>query len=226
MRRRLPLALAALLLALAGCGGDEGDEPTTEVTAAADIAQSTTDDPPAGDDPTSRNGASGADGKNQDDEGSADDGDAADEAPPDEDQTTPKVDAKGLGKPDEGDDEAAATETVERYYQALAAGDNEFACDLLSRKAQKEVDALLAQVPKRARAGEDCATLLDLLYGQVPEAMLADFGEAAVTSVDLKGKQRTRAIAYVEIPEQEPIAIRLSFDRGTWRLDQVSGSYA
>jgi hypothetical protein len=216
-----PLALLALVLALAlgGCGG--GEEETTSATAAAP-QQGQEDSAPE---------------QRAEGEGEAVAPTSPEPNPPISADRTPGSTAvapevptieggdnsvQTFGAEGEEDQAAQATQTLLAYLAARIGKDWAAACAETSAQLREELAKLIerARVKDDAQKPQGCAETLELLYGKTPEQALK---EAAEVNRVLSFRVRDDGYAYL-IYEDGEGAIRfiaMSDDEGQWRPNVI-----
>jgi hypothetical protein len=215
--RAFLIALGALLvgLAIVGCGGDDdkASAPTT-----SDRAQQTTatgDDRTAETTPrTDTSTTSDEDrGSTTSDDSAGDDSTTSSDKP----QSTGFSEYKRVG----GDDESQVRTAVIEFHKALAAGDGDEACKLLSSTGRKALTSQLGQVPQLK--GKGCGAILDQLSKAYPPTVRSNMRHVTVTEVFVKddaafAKYRTGKVPLSVLP--------LEREDGRWGVGALGGAPA
>jgi hypothetical protein len=106
-------------------------------------------------------------------------------------------------------DRVAITAQVQRYYAALAAGNGEAACEVLTAQAAKGFEAVLnGPVASDCRANVETLSRASLLRGR-PQ----------VTGVNSTGEQATAHVTF-ERPQLESDLVLVN-EHGVWKLSQI-----
>ncbi|HET6494689.1 MAG TPA: hypothetical protein VFH61_04885 [Thermoleophilia bacterium] len=111
-----------------------------------------------------------------------------------------------------GSDEDNVSDAVTTYYDALADGDGEKACDQLSGNGTRELVAFAnEQLPELGTL--DCASIVEQFSGLIGEDERNILRDAEVTDVEIDGDEAT---AQIEGATASPVLVKSD---GDWLID-------
>jgi hypothetical protein len=216
--RAFLIVLSVLLLGLAtaGCGGD-GDKASAPTTAAQQAKQDTA---------TSTNRASTTESSERTTPAdtrpskTSTSGDATDTG---SSSSQSSSDSNSLSdyKPAGSDDTQNATAAVIAFHMALATGNGDKACSLLSSAGRETLTGQLGQVPQLK--GKSCGTILKQLTGSYTPQVRANLRNVTVTKLYIDGdsglaKYRTGKLPLSVLPLQR--------EGGSWKVAALGGAPA
>jgi hypothetical protein len=218
--RAFLIVLGVLLvgLAITGCGGDDDQQASAPTT--GDRAQRTATD----DDQTAKTAPQDRTTATDEDRGSttADDGgdDSGGEGSSDDSDTSGPASFSEY-KRTGGDDEAEVRTAVIEFHRALAAGNGDKACELLSNTGRKALTSQLGQVPRLK--GKSCGAILTQLSTSYPATVRANMRNVTVTEVFVHdnsafAKYRTGKLPLSVLP--------LEREDGRWGVGALGGAPA
>lgn len=214
--------LAALLLALAGCGGDDDGEPTAEATQANASQEG------------GQTGKGDRNGKRSDDKG--DDGEG--------DGSSSSAQSDGDGGSSKGGDRSIQTfgeeatpeqrrqmiRAVKSYFGALADGDPAGACEWLATQAKEQIAQLFQQAREQAEGensaqlppeGEECEYFLQHAANVFSSKSAPKFDRIEWLKFRVDGE---RGFAIYKLPPRGKLFHATQLEEGGWRVAGIDGS--
>jgi uncharacterized protein DUF4878 len=208
----LTVGLVATAIAIAGCGGSDDEGSST--SASTDTAAETTARPT----PTSTTEEKADRGSTTDQSSGKPSGDDEPSGDNDAGDDSGGGGASGGGPSDE--DKQQAGDAVASFFAALADGDGEEACSLITEQIRGQITRSLGKAAQLK--GKDCGEIMSLISKNYSEPVRS--GLENVKIVDVSGSGNTLTVTYTAGETLKNAKIAVAKQGDDWKVGALAGT--